>query len=155
MALTISSPAFGPQQPISRTYAADGEDRSPPLSWSGAPEKTKCLALVVDDLDAPAGQFVNWVAFNIPATERGLTEDVPHQGDLSDGMLQGRNSLDRIGYTGPCPNKGETHRYLFSLFALDARLELDAGASKADVERAMKGHVLEGAQFVAEYRRSQ
>lgn len=153
MTLEFSSPAFAPEQAMARTFAADGEDNSPPLRWSGVPERAKTLALFVDDLDAPAGLFVNWVAFNIPATKEGLPQAVPHRGDLTDGLLQGRNSLDRVGYTGPCPAKGARHRYLFSLYALDGRLDLEPGASKAEVERAMQGHVLEQAQFVAHYGR--
>jgi Raf kinase inhibitor-like YbhB/YbcL family protein len=153
MALQLSSTAIAPEQPIDKVYAADGDDRSPPLSWSGAPERTTTFALFVDDLDAPNGIFVNWVAFNIPAAHAGLPENVPHRGDMTDGMLQGRNSLNRVGYTGPCPQQGKTHRYLFSLYALDDRLALEPGVSKADVERAMRGHVLEEAQFVAHYSR--
>lgn len=153
MALTLESPAFAPEQEIPQVYSGEGEDRSPPLEWSGAPADTKTYALIVDDPDAPSGTFVHWVAFNIPATEQSLPEGVEHRGDMTDGTLQGRNDFDRLGYDGPCPPPGKPHRYVFKLFALDDRLNLRPGATKADVERAMQGHVLDHTQIIGRYAR--
>jgi Raf kinase inhibitor-like YbhB/YbcL family protein len=153
MTLKLTSPAFAPEAEIPRVYTGDGEDRSPPLAWSGAPEQTRTYALIVDDPDAPSGTFVHWVAFNIPAAGGELPEGVEHRGDLTDGTLQGRNDFDSIGYGGPRPPRGEAHRYHFKLYALDDRLNVEPGASKADVERAMKDHVLDQADLIGEYAR--
>lgn len=153
MALTLESPAFAPGAEIPRVYTGEGEDRSPPLQWSGAPEQTTTYALIVDDPDAPSGTFVHWVAFNIPASEPGLPEGVQHRGDMTDGTLQGRNDFDRFGYGGPLPPPGKPHRYVFKLFALDDRLDLRPGASKRDVERAMRGHIVDQTQIIGCYAR--
>jgi Raf kinase inhibitor-like YbhB/YbcL family protein len=154
MALSIESPAFNINAHIPAVYTADGEDRSPPLRWSGVPSEAKTLALIVEDPDAPSGTFVHWVAFNIPATIDHLPEGAQHRGDYTDGTLQGRNSLDRIGYGGPQPPKGQSHRYVFKLYALDDRLPLEPGVGRDEVERAMQGHVLDSTELMARYARS-
>lgn len=153
MALQLSSPAFPSQGEIPRVHTYDGEDRSPPLSWTGAPPGTKSYALIVDDPDAPSGTFVHWVAFNIPASEQGMPAGVQHRGDMTEGTLQGRNDFDRLGWGGPSPPPGKPHRYVFKLYALDDKLSLPPGATKAEVERAMRGHVLDEAQLVGRYGR--
>jgi len=145
--MTLKSPAFGPNEAIPRKYTGDGEDTSPPLSWSGAPAEAKQLALIVDDPDAPAKTWVHWVVWNI----RAETKEIP-AGSVPPGALQGRNDFGRPGWGGPCPPSG-THRYFFKLYALDALLPLPSGASKAQLEEAMKGHVLEKAELIGLYRR--
>lgn len=154
MALAIESPAFEANSNMPPVYTGDGEDRSPPLRWSGVPQDAKTLALIMEDPDAPSGTFVHWVAFNIPATIDHLSEGTQHRGDYTDGTLQGRNGFDRIGYGGPHPPKGQSHRYVFKLYALDDRLRLEPGASRTDVERAMEGHVLASTELTARYARS-
>lgn len=154
MALSIESPAFENNAHIPRVYTADGEDRSPPLRWSGVPKEAKTLTLIVEDPDAPSGTFVHWVAFNIPATIDHLSEGTEHRGDYTDGTLQGRNGFDRVGYGGPQPPKGQSHRYVFKLYALDDRLQLEPDVGREDVERAMQGHVLDSTQLTAHYARS-
>jgi Raf kinase inhibitor-like YbhB/YbcL family protein len=152
VAFEITSAAFAPQASIPRLYTCDGEDISPPLSWSDPPEGTQSLALICDDPDAPVGTWVHWVLFNIPADKRFLPESVPAQDQLSDGSLHGRNSWRRRDYGGPCP-PGGTHRYFFKLYALDTTLGLEAGATKQQVLSAMEGHILAQTELVGTYNR--
>ncbi len=137
---------------IPEKYTCDGDDISPPLKWSDIPQNTVSLALICDDPDAPAGTWVHWVIFNLPAQTSGLKEFVPTEKKLPDGSLQGTNDFRKIGYGGPCPPSG-THRYYFKLYALDTKLELDAGATKWQLVQAMKGHILAEAQLMGKYKR--
>jgi Raf kinase inhibitor-like YbhB/YbcL family protein len=150
--MNIKSSVFEEGGDIPQKYSCDGEDISPPLSWSGAPETTKSFALISDDPDAPMGTWVHWVIYNIPGSSSGLDEDVPADETLSDGSMQGQNSWNRIGYGGPCP-PGGTHRYYFKLYALDTELDLKPGASKKELERAMKGHVVAEEQIMGRFSR--
>lgn len=145
---TLTSPAFSDGSAIPREHSCDGPDRSPPLSWSGAPVEARSLAVVMDDPDA--GGFVHWVAFNIEPSASG---SLPAGYSASpDAPPQGRNSFGRSGYGGPCPPAG-THHYVFRLLALDAMLPL-AGTPRADdVERAAEGHILAEARLTGTYRR--
>jgi Raf kinase inhibitor-like YbhB/YbcL family protein len=151
MAMQLSCSAFPAEASIPRTYTCDGENRSPPLSWSDAPVQTLTFALIAEDRDAPHGTFTHWVLFDIPAVQSHLPEGILHRGDMSEGTRQGRNGFGGVGYGGPCPPSGKPHRYVFNLYALDDRLNLEPGSSKAEVERAMQGHVLEQTQFAAHY----
>ena len=146
MTLVLVSSAFLAGASIPVEFTCDGRNQPPPLSWSGAPEGTRTFALIVDDPDAPSGTFVHWVLFNIPGTATA-----PPQGAGS--AVQGRNDFGKTGYGGPCPPPGKPHRYFFKLHALDGPLALKAGATKADVERAMQGHVLATAELVGSYLR--
>jgi Raf kinase inhibitor-like YbhB/YbcL family protein len=148
----LQSPAFQPDAAIPTAHTGRGEDRSPPLAWSGAPADTKSFALIMHDPDARSGDFTHWLVFNIPATRSELPEDSPHSGDLTDGTLQGKNDFDRIGYGGPNPPSGEPHRYRFELFALDDTIPLEPGAARATVEQAMKGHILAHTELMGRYR---
>jgi Raf kinase inhibitor-like YbhB/YbcL family protein len=155
MTLNLTSPAFLDSTTIPPAHTCDGPDRSPALFWSGAPANTTAFALIVDDPDAPTGSWVHWVLYNLPASHTALPESVPKTDLLKQfgGALQGRNDFGRIGYGGPCPPPGAPHRYFFTLYALDAALPLRAGATKADVERAMHGHILGTAQLMGTYAR--
>jgi hypothetical protein len=153
MSFQITSSAFSAGSNIPKQYTCDGPDVSPPLSWKDAPAGTKSFALIVDDPDAPAGTWVHWVLFNLPAGTHDLPEGVEKKENLANGALQGRNDFQKIGYNGPCPPPGKPHRYFFRLYALDAALDLKAGASKADVERAMKGHVLGQGELMGKFGR--
>ena len=104
------------------------------------------------DPDAPGGTFIHWVLYDIPAVTRELPVGVPKQGQLSDNSRQGKNDFGKIGYGGPCP-PGGTHHYVFSLYALDTTLGLPAGASRSQVESAMKGHVLARGELTGLYSR--
>jgi hypothetical protein len=152
MDMKITSTAFEEGGMIPRKYTCDGEDVSPPLAWTGVPEAAKTIALISDDPDAPMGTWVHWVLFNLPASEKGLPEAVPTDKELKNGAKQGRNDFRRIGYGGPCP-PGGTHRYFFKLYALDAVLNLPAGATKAELIKAMEGHILAQGQLMGKYRR--
>jgi hypothetical protein len=151
--LELTSEAFAAEGAIPERFTCDGEDVSPPLSWSAPPEGTQSFALIVDDPDAPAGTWVHWVLFNIPADTRSLPEAVPAEDQLPDGSLQGENSWRRHDYGGPCPPSGSTHRYVFKLFALDTRLDLQAGATKEQVLSAMEGYVLAQGELTGTYSR--
>jgi hypothetical protein len=149
---TLRSPAFAQGQPIPQRYTCDGEDVSPPLAWEGAPQAA-AFVLIVDDPDAPMGTFTHWVLYNIPGQLTSLPEGLAKEGRLSQGMLQGRNDFGRLGYGGPCPPRGPAHRYYFRLYALHAPLDLPPGANKAQVLKAMEGHVLAWAELMGTYGR--
>ena len=152
MAIKLTSSAFKDGQPIPRGYTCDGADVSPPLEWSDIPKNAKTIALVADDPDAPSGTFVHWVLYNLPAEGMGLIENTPMTETLKGGGMQGTNDFKKIGYGGPCPPSG-THHYLFKLYALDGEVALKPGATRADLEKAMEGHVLGQAQLMGTYSR--
>ncbi len=155
MAFTLASAAFREGAVIAAKYTCDGVDVSPALTWSGAPAGTRSFALIADDPDAPAGTWVHWVLYNLPADVSELPENIAKVESLDlGGARQGRNDFRRPGYGGPCPPPGPAHRYLFKLYALAAPLTLKAGAQKRDVEAAMEGHVLATAQLMGTYGRS-
>lgn len=153
MSLELSSPAFSEGEAIPRKYTCDGADVSPPLRWQGTPEEARGLALICDDPDAPAGTWVHWVAYGIPASVSALPAAVLTDEVTGDGWAQGRNDFRRIGYGGPCPPAGGPHRYFFKLYALDTELGLEPGATKEELVRAMDGHVLAEARLMGTYRR--
>ena len=157
MSLTITSAAFAPDGAIPAVHTCQGRDTSPPLAWSGVPEGTKSLALVVDDPDAPDPAaprmtWVHWVLYNLAPDAGGLPEGVPATAPPA-GAAQGQNDWHRPGYSGPCPPIGR-HRYFFKLYALDRVLSLvPAKATKATLEAAMRGHVLAEATLVGTYQK--
>jgi Raf kinase inhibitor-like YbhB/YbcL family protein len=157
MSLSLNSTAFRPGAGIPAIHTCDGSNISPPLSWSGVPAAARSLALIIEDPDAPdpaAPQriWVHWVLYNIPSDASGLPEGV-QQKDLPQGARHGLNDWQNSGYGGPCPPVGR-HRYVHKLFALDAVLP-DLGApSKAQLEQAMQGHIIEQAELVGLYQRT-
>lgn len=153
MTLKLTSAAFEEGGMIPSRYTCDGENVSPPLSWSGVPETAKTLALVADDPDAPRGTWVHWVVYRIPATEKGLPENVPAREALDDGTRQGHNDFKNTGYGGPCPPSG-AHRYFFKLYALDVEPDLPPGVSKEQLLKASEGHVVAEGQLMGRYQRS-
>jgi Raf kinase inhibitor-like YbhB/YbcL family protein len=152
MELKVTSMAFQEGALVPKQYSGDGRDISPPVAWSAAPEGTQSLALICDDPDAPVGTWVHWVLFNIPPTTRELPENVAPEKTLAFGERHGRNSWGKIGYGGPSPPSG-THRYFFKVYAMDTLLTLPAGASKEELERAMRGHILAQGQLMGRYKR--
>lgn len=157
MAITLSSPAFTHNGAIDKRYTCQGGDVSVPLAWAGLPAGTRSLVLIVDDPDAPDPRapkltWVHWVLYNIPPTATGLKEAVK-AAELPKGTLEGLNDWQRTGYGGPCPPVGR-HRYFHKLYALDVVLPDMGKASKSDLERAMKGHVLEKAELIGTYQKS-
>jgi len=153
IAFQITSTAFKKGEYISRKFSGEGQDVSPPLSWSGAPEATKSFALICDDPDAPGRTWVHWVIYNIPADATGLPEAIPKKDALPDGSRQGVTDFGRVGYGGPMPPPGPAHRYFFKLYALDSVLELRPKATKSELLKAMKGHILAEAQLIGLYAR--
>jgi Raf kinase inhibitor-like YbhB/YbcL family protein len=153
MALQLTTSAFLSQGTIPKKFTCDGPDVSPPLAWSGAPQGTQSFALIMDDPDAPVGTWVHWVLYDLPGDTKELPEGVPKQEQHSNGARQGRNDFRKIGYGGPCPPPGKPHRYFFKLYALDKKLDLKAGASKAEAESAMQGHILAQAELIGRYGR--
>lgn len=152
MAFELTSTAFAAGETIPRKYTCDGDDISPPLQWSDAPQNTQSFALISDDPDAPVGTWVHWVLYNVPGTSTSLPEAVPKQDELPDGSRHGRSSWGRSAYGGPCP-PGGTHRYFFKLYALDTVLELAAGAGKEQLLQAMEGHILAQTELMGLYSR--
>lgn len=156
MTLTLTSTAFADGGEIPSLYTCEGDDISPPLAWSGVPDGTKSLVLIVDDPDAPdpaAPQriWVHWVLFNLPPDSTGLAEAVIPDA-LPAGTEDGLNDWEHTGYGGPCPPIGR-HRYFHKLCALDTRLEGLSKPTKADVEAAMAGHVLAEAVLLGTYQK--
>ena len=152
MDIKIKSPAFVSGGKIPWKYTCDGLDISPPLAWTSGPEGTKTFALNCDDPDAPMGTWVHWVLFNLPADIIELRENVPPEREFESGAKQGMNDFRKIGYGGPCP-PGGTHRYYFKLYALDTEINLEAGATKPELLKAMEGHILAEGQLMGKYER--
>ena len=152
MELKIKSSAFHEGDLIPKKYTCDGADISPPLAWDAVPNSTKSLALISDDPDAPMGTWVHWVIFNIPPSVKELPENIPPSKTLENGAQQGTNDFGKIGYGGPCPPRG-THRYYFKLYALDTMLASQPGLTKAQLVKAMEGHVLAQGQLMGRYQR--
>jgi Raf kinase inhibitor-like YbhB/YbcL family protein len=149
----LQSPAFAPGQPIPAAYTCTGADKSPPLTWDRLPPATKTIALIVDDPDAPAGNWNHWALFNLPAKEKGLAEGIAQGNPLPNGASQGINSFGKPGYNGPCPPAGSAHHYHFRLLALDSSLDLPPTATAAELEQATRGHVVASAELVGTFGR--
>jgi Raf kinase inhibitor-like YbhB/YbcL family protein len=153
MEINLNSSAFESGDSIPKQFTCDGEDASPPLSWSGVPEGTLSLALILDDPDAPTGIWVHWVLFNIPPSLTSLPTRVQKDAVVDGIGSQGNNDSRRTGYSGPCPPRGKPHRYYFKLYALDTTLNIGPGATKTQVEGAMQGHILAQGQIMGTYGR--
>ena len=157
MTLVLISPAFSSNGSIPARYTCEGADLSPPLEWSGAPGNAKSFALIVDDPDAPDPAapkmvYVHWVVYNIPAGTTKLAENAARSG-LPDGARQGINDWKKQTYGGPCPPIGR-HRYFHKLYALDTELTGLSDPTKAQLEAAMKGHLVATAELIGTYLKS-
>jgi Raf kinase inhibitor-like YbhB/YbcL family protein len=153
MKLAVTSPAFHDGQTIPKEYTADGKNVSPPIKWSTPPNGTKSLALICEDPDAPAGTWVHWVVYGIPAGATGLAESVPSEGKLANGAKQGTNSFRKVGYGGPSPPPGKPHRYFFKVYAVDFDLSSEAHADAKQIEEKIAGHTLAAGQLIGTYGR--
>jgi Raf kinase inhibitor-like YbhB/YbcL family protein len=143
----LTSAAFNAGGAVPRRHTCDGEDLSPPLSWTAPPEGSRSLALILDDSDAPGGRFIHWLGWAISLDNGGL-------GEGESAPLEGRNDFGTVGYRGPCPPRGRgSHRYRFRLHAVAGELGLAAGADAAELERALSGNVLAVAELVGVYGR--
>jgi len=153
---SIQSSAFDNGAWIPTKFTADGQNLSPPLSWSGAPKGTQSFAIIVSDPDAPGAEpFTHWVIFNIPATVGNLPENITNQEnpDQPAAGVQGNNSFGQIGYGGPSPPPGPAHHYHFTIYALDATMNLQPGCSADDLTQSMQGHILAQTELVGCYGR--
>ena len=149
----LKSNVFQANGNIPSRFTCEGENISPELSWSGAPEGTKTFALVLHDPDAPhKGGYTHWVAFNIPARVNHVAENVPKSSGFPGGGTQGKNDDGKSGYTGPCPPSG-SHRYYFHLYAVDGQVNLGANTTKADLEEVLKGHILAQTELMGRYKK--
>ena len=151
--IRVTSPAFSEGASIPADHTCDGADISPPLQWSGVPPETKSLALIADDPDAPGGDWVHWVLYDLPPEVAQLPPAVPATARIPAGGTQGKTDFGRHGYGGPCPPRG-THRYFFKLYALDTLLRLEPGATKKELLKAMQGHILAEGQLMGKYQRA-
>ncbi len=156
MALTLTSDVFENGKEIPALHTCEGKDVSPAIAWSGVPSGARSLALIMDDPDAPDPAapkmvWVHWVLYNIPTSAPGLPQAVKPEA-LPAGTSQGRNDWGRTGYGGPCPPIGR-HRYFFKLYALDSLLPDLNGPTKAQLEAAMQGHIVEQATLMGTYER--
>ncbi len=157
MPLVLKSPAFSHLGEIPKNYTCEGKDVSPPLAWSGVPEGTMCLALIVDDPDAPDPKapkltWVHWVLYNLPPTAGALPEAIEPEA-LPPGTLGGLNDWNRTGYGGPCPPIGR-HRYFHKLYALDTVLISLDSPTKEQLVNAMHGHILAETEFIGTYQKA-
>lgn len=156
MTLKVTSSAFQQGGSIPAKYTCEGQDASPPLAWSGAPSSAKSIAMIVDDPDAPDPAkpqrvYVHWVAYNIPV-DGSLKENASKSG-MPTGAVQGKNDWGKPEYGGPCPPIGR-HRYFFKVYALDTQLTGLSAPSKADLERAMKGHIVDSGELLGTYQKA-
>ncbi len=154
MAFKLRSPAFGPGGEIPLKYTGDGADISPPLRWTDPPEGTKSFALTVDDRDDPSGIRGHWVLYGISGTIRELPEGVPRQDAVSGVGTQGLNDFGGVGYSGPRPPRGPAHLYFFRLYALDTTLALPPHRLKAELLKAMAGHIVTRVDLIGRYKQT-
>jgi len=148
--MTLASDSFKNGDYLAREYTCEGKDLSPELHWSYSGQAAS-FAVTCDDPDAPGGDFVHWVAYNIPATVKNLQKGFPKKAD-NNGILQGTNDFPETGYNGPCPPKGKPHRYIFTVYALDTKIA-DKNLTLAELKKAIKGHVLASASITGMYKR--
>lgn len=147
--INVTSTAFGEGAMIPKKYTCDAQNVSPQIAWSGVPAGAKSIALICDDPDTPAGDWVHWVIYNMPAGTSGLAEGIQA---LPAGSKRGTNDFRKTGYGGPCPPSG-VHRYYFRIYAIDSVLSLGDGATKAQLLKAMDGHILAQGELMGRYRR--
>jgi hypothetical protein len=151
--IEVRSSAFGEGSRIPSDFTCDGADISPPIEWSGVPARAQSLTIIVEDPDAPSGNWTHWLVYDLPPDLTHLQAGISAGEELPGGALQGHTDFGRTGYGGPCPPSGE-HRYFFKVYALDAMLRLKSGASKQELLRTMKGHILAEGVLMGRYDRS-
>ena len=152
MKIILKSSAFKNEGMIPSKYTCDGPDISPPLQWENIPPGTKNISIICDDPDAPMGDWVHWVLYNLPPETKELPENFPDDETLQDGTRQGITDFGRTGYGGPCPPTG-THRYFFKIYALDTKFDFAHIADKKSLLANMKGHILAQGQLMGKYKR--
>jgi Raf kinase inhibitor-like YbhB/YbcL family protein len=150
MAFELYSQAFENEGLIPDIYTCKGKEISPPLGWKNPPEGTKSYAILMEDLDVFFGSITHWVLYNIPFEKSQLPADIPHQNNLADGIFQGKNSMRKIGYMGPCPPFSK-HRYIFTIYAVDTILSPDPKMNKKRLIKSINGHILDKANLLGYY----
>jgi Raf kinase inhibitor-like YbhB/YbcL family protein len=150
---SVRSPMFEDGEVIPVEFTCDGDNLSPALTWEDAPQGTRSFALIVHDPDAPAGDWVHWLIYDIPGNRDDLPSGVRERDIVAGVGIQGRNDFRRTGWGGPCPPQGPPHRYLFHLMALDTTLDLDPGIDREALLAAVRGHVLGEAELMGRYQR--
>ncbi|MFW6371010.1 MAG: YbhB/YbcL family Raf kinase inhibitor-like protein [Bacteroidota bacterium] len=152
MAFNLTSTAFENGASIPDKHSCKGEDVPPPLRWDEAPKGTVSFALVLEDPDAPGGTFLHWLIYNIPSDINHLNDVSPVEKHLKNGAQQAKNDFGKTGYGGPCPPKGEEHRYFFRLFALKKKLPPESINKVEDFYRAINGITLEKTEYMGKFR---
>lgn len=140
--IVLKSSILKENELISEKYSCKGEDISLPLEWENVPEGTISFCIIMDDPDAPSGVFTHWIIFNIPPNYRSLPENFPKLPELANGIKQGKNDFNKIGYNGPCPPRGSTHHYRFIIYALDKTLNIESGVRKSVLMKEIENHIL-------------
>jgi len=151
MALQMESADFANNSFMPEISSYRSQNLSPSLSWKDIPEGTVCLALTCDDPDAPSGNWVHWVAYDIPAAVTEFKRGTPKSKQLAGGIKQGVNDFGKVGYDGPAPPPGPPHRYIFTLYALDGRVNIDAGVTEGELLDSIEGHVIQKAEITGLY----
>lgn len=149
----VSTTAFHQGGEIPQKYSCDGQNISPPVSWTAPPSGTRSIALIFEDPDAPSGLFVHWVVYNLPPSAGGLVEGVEKSGKMPAVLTQGRNGAGSAGYRGPCPPPGPAHRYFFRIYALNMEPALPAGLSAQSLREMMESHILAETETMGKYQR--
>ena len=150
MEIKVTSTAFKDGEMLPDKCSFKGGDESPPLAWNNAPDATKSFALICDDPDAPRGDWVHWVIYFIPPGVKSLAGHQPKTAALPNGAKQGTNDFPKLGYDGPAPPSG-THRYFFRVYALNTELNLRPNVTKAQLLKAMEGHILAQGQIMGKF----
>jgi Raf kinase inhibitor-like YbhB/YbcL family protein len=151
--LTVHSSSFASGSSIPQPYTCKGGNRSPALAWENAPAHSKSFAIIVEDPDAPAGIFVHWVVYSLPAARTSLPEAIPQSPEIPGGGMQGFNDFGHYGYDGPCPPPGQTHHYHFRVYALDEVPQVSEKPTASEVKAAMKDHVLASGELIGTFSR--
>ena len=151
--MLVESAAFKAGQAIPARFSCEGRNTSPALTWADIPSGTKTFAVLVDDPDAPGGDWIHWVFYNLPASLSGLPEGIAKKEKPSGGGVQGRNSFEKTGYDGPCPPPGSPHHYYFHVYALDTDLKLAVPADANALKSAMQGHILGEGELMGTFQR--
>ncbi|HYX09576.1 MAG TPA: YbhB/YbcL family Raf kinase inhibitor-like protein [Bacteroidales bacterium] len=152
MAFNITTTAFEEGAMIPVRNSCDGDNTSPHLRWDEAPKATVTFALIVEDPDAPGGTFTHWIVYNLPADCNELEAIMPIAKKLDNGAIQGKNDMGKYGYGGPCPPKGETHRYFFRIFALKKKLAPESANTRETFYQQIEGNVLDEAEYMGKYK---
>jgi len=153
MKLQLTSTAFKHGEPIPPKHTCSGADVSPPLSIRSVPKEARSLVLILDDPDAPSGNWIHWIVYGIPAQTTEISEGTAAKSTPPVTGQLGKNSWGRSEWGGPCPPPGAKHRYFFRVYALDTDLSLPRGAAKPDLMRAIEGHILAQGELMGTFQR--